>query len=180
MPHFPRRSKLTLAGFLLLASAGAVAAAEPQAGSRTPVLQHLLDCKDKTEAAERLACYDAAVSEMAQAEKAGDIVVVDREQARTVRKQAFGFNLPSFSLFERGEKPEMLDQVTLAVESAYLGRDGRWVIEADGGGVWTQTEGDPPFNPPHKGSTAEVRRGALGSYFMNIDGQRAVRVRRVR
>ena len=69
-------------------------------------MQQLLDCRKLADSAARLACYDKAAATMDQAEAKGDIVVVDREQARKVRRQAFGFTLPSITLFERGEKPE--------------------------------------------------------------------------
>ena len=54
---------------------------------------------------DRLACFDAAAARLDEAEKKGDIVVVDRRQAQEVRRQAFGFTLPSLTLFDRGRGP---------------------------------------------------------------------------
>jgi hypothetical protein len=33
---------------------------------------------------------------------------------------------------------------------------------------------------PKAGSKAEIRKASLGSYFVNIDGQRALRMRRTK
>ena len=73
---------------------------------RAKELQQLIDCRKIADPTQRLACFDQAASSLDQAEAKGDIVVVNREQARKVRRQAFGFTMPSISLFERGEKPE--------------------------------------------------------------------------
>lgn len=179
MTQFPKRLKLAALGLATLALAGAAVAAEPRAEARTAVFQNLIDCKGKTEAAERLACYDAAVANLDVAEKKGDIVVVDRDQARAARKQAFGFSMPSLAMFERGEKPEDLDRVTSNVVRAYQGGDRRWTVELEGGAVWAQNDSEILARAPKAGSKAEIRKASMG-YFMNLDGQRAVRARRVK
>ena len=177
MTQFPTRLKLAALATFALTSAAL--AAEPKAEARTAVFQNLIDCKGKTAAAERLACYDAAVSSLDVAEKKGDIVLVDREQARAARKQAFGFALPSMAMFDRGEKPEELDRVATTVVRAYQGGDRRWTVELAGGAVWAQNDDEALARAPKAGSKAEVRKAAMG-YFMNLDGQRAVRARRVK
>lgn len=179
MTQFPKRLKLASLGLTALAFAGAANAAEPKTEARTAVFQNLMDCKGKTEAAERLACYDAAVASLDVAEKKGDIVVVDRDQARAARKQAFGFSMPSLAMFERGEKPEDLDRVTSNVTKAYQGGDRKWVVELEGGAVWAQNDSEILARAPKAGSKAEIRKASMG-YFMNLDGQRAVRARRVK
>ncbi len=177
MTQFPTRLKLAaLAAFAL---SSAAVAAEPRIEARTAVFQNLIDCKAKADAAERLACYDAAVGSLDVAEKKGDIVVVDRDQARAARKQAFGFTLPSMAMFDHGEKAEDLDRVTTSIVRAYQGGDRRWTVELEGGAVWAQTDDEPVARAPKAGSKAEIRKAAMG-YFMDLDGQRAVRARRVR
>ena len=115
---------------------------------------------------------------MDQAEAKGDIVVVDREQARSVRRQAFGFSLPSLAVFERGEAPEEIDNVTGIAKRAYQA-GGKWVIELEDGAVWQQTDTENVVRQPRPGTKVEIRRASMGSFFMNLDGQRAVRARRV-
>ena len=63
---------------------------------------------------------------------------------------------------------------------AWKDSDGKWMVELDSGAVWRQADTKDLFKPPHKGSTVEIRSASLGSYFMNIDGQTAIRAKRER
>jgi hypothetical protein len=164
-----------VAGVLVVGAALAETAASPLPAA----VQRLLDCRATSAEAARLACYDAAVSELGRLISSGDLVVVDHERVVAVKRQAFGFALPSLSLFERGDKAVELQQITGAVARATLQSDGKWLIELEDGGVWQQTDNEHLSRYPHKGSTAEVRKKSLGSYFMNLDGQRALRMRRM-
>jgi len=180
-PFLPRRA--AAGGSLLIALAlGFQAHAAPPAAkpNRAAVLQGLLDCRTKADPGERLACYDGAAAQMDQAEAKGDIVVVDREQARAVRKQAFGFTLPSLSLFERGEKPEQLNHVTGVVETARQNGNGMWTIGLEDGAVWSQIDGNPPNRDPKPGMKVEIKSAMMGSYMMSVDGQGAFRAHRDR
>jgi hypothetical protein len=156
------------------------AIAETAASPLPAAVQRLLDCRTQTADAARLACYDGAVAELGRLIASGEVVVVDHERVAKVKRQAFGFSLPSLSLFERPGKPAELQQIAGQVTSAYQRGDGKWVVELDDGAVWEQTDNETLFKEPHKGSKADIRKAALGSFFMNIDGQRALRVRRVR
>lgn len=180
MTYFRTRSKLAALAALALVAGADQASAQASKDARSQVFQGLMDCKAKSDPTERLACYDAAVGVMDAAEKKGDIVVVDREQATAVRRQAFGFSLPSLAMFEKGETQEELDRVALKVDRAYRGGDGKWVFELEGGAVWAQNDSETLFREPKSGSKVEIRKAAMGSYFMNVDGQRAVRARRIK
>jgi hypothetical protein len=115
---------------------------------------------------------------MDQAEAKGDIVVVDREQARTVRRQAFGFILPSISLFERGEKPEAIDRVTGTVAAASMDGSGKWTIKLEDGAVWSQIDVTAVPRDPRPGMPVTVRSASMSSYLMSVGGQVAFRARR--
>lgn len=181
MTHFNKRTKVAAATLLAFAAVGGAIAAEPRNDNRASVFQGLLDCKAKTDNAERLACYDAATATLGEAEKKGDIVVVDREVAKAARRQAFGFSLPSLDIFKGAEeKPEEADQLSTVVTSAYRGGDGKWVFELEGGAMWVQNDNEPIDRQPKKGSKVEIRKAAMGSFFLKSDGQRAVRARRVK
>ena len=65
---------------------------------------------------------------MAPDHRPGNIVAVDKEQVRTVRRQAFGFTLPSLGLLDRSDKPEELEQITATVAEARQRGDGTWVL----------------------------------------------------
>ena len=166
-----------MAGLAWLLVAGS-ALAGPAAPTRAPAIQSILDCRALQDAPQRLACYDKAVAGMSQAESKGDLVTIDRAQRQTVRRQAFGLILPSLAMFDRGERPEEADRITASVSQAWKSAAGKWMIRLDDGAVWRQVDDNELFKPPHAGSMAKIRKAALGSYFMNLDGQIAIRVHR--
>ena len=169
---------LALAGAAFAVLPLAQAQAAPPQPSRAAVLQGLLDCRTKTDDAQRLACYDAAASAMDQAETKGDIVVVDRAQAREVRRQAFGFQMPSLTIFERGEKPERIDEVTGVIAKVSTSAAGKWVLRLEDGAVWRQIDGDPPNRDPKPGMPVKIKSATMGSYLLSVDGQRSFRAHR--
>lgn len=177
-----RRMKLGLGLAAGLTAAALGVAAAQTAGSPLPAaIEKLLACRQAPDAT-RLACYDGAVDELSRLIASGEIVVVDHKRVAEVKRQAFGFSLPSLSLFERSGTKEAgeLSRISAVVKQAHRRGDGKWVVELEDGGLWEQTDDEKLAGEPHKGSKAEIRKASLGSFFMNIDGQRALRVRRVR
>jgi hypothetical protein len=167
---------------LILGGAAAVAppaVAQPKGEARAALLTKLVDCRKLTDNAARLACYDAATAALDQAEQKGDVVVIDRDKAREVRKQAFGFTLPSISIFEKGEAKEDVENMTGVVASAHVNSQGQWVVKLQDGAVWQQVDNNELFKTPKDGMPVKIRKASLGSYLMIIDNQRAVRAHRV-
>jgi len=171
-----KSNSVTVTFFMLIV--GSAAAAEP-AGKPPPGVQATIDCRKIGDGAQRLACYDAAVDDLGRQLAAGQVVAVDRAQVREVRKQAFGFTLPSLSLFNRaGDKPEDVDEVELAVDSARRSADGKWLIRLEGGQVWRQIDTGDFSREPKPGSRARIKKAMLGSYMMMVGGKMPVRVHR--
>lgn len=171
------RTAMTLG--LLAVGAASAAAAQPKPETRAAVVQALMDCRKVSGEAARLSCYDAAATALDEAEAKGDVVVVDREQARNVRRQAFGFSMPSITLFERGEAREDLENVTGVVTSARRSTTGKWTVRLEDGAVWTQVDSAVLMQNPKPGMTARIRRASLGSFMMTIDGKSSFRAHRV-
>ena len=162
-PRWPRRLAL---------------AADKAAQERAAQLQQLLDCRKQTDATQRLACFDQAAGVLDQAEAKGDVVVVDREQARKVRRQAFGFTLPSMSIFTRGEKPEDITSTESTIASARKLNTGKWEIVLADGARWVQVDlTDIPLDPK-PGQPVKIKAAMAGSYLMTVNNQRAVKVHR--
>lgn len=155
----------------------ALAAAGPKS-ARPQAIQATIDCRKIADGQARLACYDSAVDALGQAIGQGDVVAVDREQAREVRRQAFGFTVPSLSLLDRGEKPEDVSEVKLAVQSARRMPNGKWLIQLEGGQVWRQIDSSDFSRIPKPGAQATIKKAMLGSYMMMIGGKSPVRVHR--
>ncbi len=176
------RTLIILATVVLSASVAAseslAAKSAGKVGASPAVVESLLDCRKVADNAERLACYDKAVADVAQATASGDLVSIDREQRRKARRQAFGFTLPTLAFLERGEKVEEANH--LAATAADAGRNalGEWVITLDDGAVWVQVEAAELGRRPHKGSKVLISKGVLGAFFMTIDGEGAGKVKR--
>jgi hypothetical protein len=166
-----------MAAALVMAASAAEAA--PKNLGRAAILKTLVDCRAVSDTAARLACYDAAAARLDEAEAKGDLVIMDREQTRQARREAFGFNLPSIDIFSRGDT-EKMDRVAFTVTRATESNDGSWTLELDSGAVWRQTDQERLSRRPKVGTKVEVRSAAMGGYMMNVDGQRAIRVTRVR
>lgn len=180
-----------------VAPSSIVQAQEPRAA----LVQKLADCRKVAADTARLACYDAAAAAFDTAEQKGEVVVVDRERAEKVRRQAFGFSLPSLDIFDRparapaaapaqaeakapaaapAPRAAPLSQITATLAAARQRGDGKWILELDDGAVWIQTDNEPIPRGAKKGDTVEIRRVSMGGYFINVSGQRAIRATRSR
>lgn len=155
------------------------AAAQPQARGGAALVEKLARCGQASDDAAQLACYRQAAGALVKAEAAGDIVVVDRTDARKVRQQAFGLSLPSLSLFDRGETEAELSTLVAQVRAAREDVSGRWIVQLVEGGTWTQVDTVPLRRLPKAGMSVRITRAALGSYKMSIDEQAAVRAKRI-
>ena len=161
-----------------IGSATHVAAAAPKsAAERAKVLQQVVDCRKITESADRLACYDRSTQALDDAEKTGQVVVVDQAQAREIRRQSFGLALPSLSFLNFAAKGDGVDRLETEVQSAREYVDGRFVIQTADGAVWRQVDGDL-LRAPKAGQSLVITPGALGSFFCHVDKQSAVRCKR--
>ena len=160
---------------MALSATGALA----QSPERADVLESLAACRTQSDPAQRLACYDAAAAALDEAERAGDVVVLYREQMLETRRGLFGFAMPSLDIFNRGDGDlvEEIDNVSYVVRIAREFRDDEWVFTMEDGSVWRQIDGRM-WGRPRAGQTAVVRSAALGSFMMNVGDAPAIRVRR--
>jgi len=145
---------------------------------RASLMNALGACRAITEPTARLECYDKGRAALEQAEAAGDVVVVDRAQARAARRQAFGFNLSALSVFDRALARDEVNSLTGTAADAYRNADGHWIVVLDDGARWRQVDDAQLNRPPHAGSAIKIRHATLGSYVMNIDGQPYIKVHR--
>ena len=79
----------------------------------------------------------------------------------------------------RGDAGPDEDELTAKIVSASgIGYD-KYRIRLETNGVWETTESSSRISVPRSGQSVLIKRGPLGSYMMRIDGQRAVRAKRV-
>lgn len=176
-PLRPFAAAALAAGFAAIA--GAAAAQVPVEG-RAAVLDELVRCRTIAAPTERLACFDAAATALDAAERAGDVVVVDRDQMRDTRRRLFGLSLPDVPIFERGERPEQVETIDTTVVSARQRPLGAWIFELADGSVWEQIDNERINASVRPGSPVHIRRAAMGSFLLSVNGARSVRASRVR
>jgi len=161
----------------VLAFAAAVADRRPD----NALVAELERCLAVADDGARLACHDAAARRLVDAARTRDLVVVDREQVKRTRRSLFGLNLGDADPITgkpeaEAERIETLDTV---VRGFAPQPGGRWLLTLAEGGRWQTTEQWSGGSEPERDAKVTVRRGALGSYLLKMDGARAVRVRRV-
>jgi hypothetical protein len=154
-------------------------AAEPQA---PPVLEQLLACRKLENSAERLACFDRQTATFETARSRREVVVVDRQQIRSTQRSLFGLTLPRIPFLDG--KDDSADavpsEIEAVVKSIRVTRDGKWVVGLDNEATWQTTDVSAFDTPPKVGAKVKVRRAALGSFVLAVEGKRALRAIRLR
>ncbi|WP_088310422.1 hypothetical protein [Novosphingobium sp. B 225] len=141
-----------------------------------PVFQAVIECKDLTDPAQRLACYDRTVGAMASARETKDLVVADRATMREARKGLFGLALPKIKLFGGGDSEDVV-AIDGTIESTYAARDGNFVFVLADGARWKQIDGRPAY--AKKGDPIHIEKASLGSFFAKIGRGQNARVIRI-
>jgi hypothetical protein len=178
-----RLRSLLIAGWVgvVLCMTSALAADKPVAkAQRAAALQNLLDCRKILNDAERLVCFERQTALIDDAESKKEILVIDRTQAVKIREENFGLpspQLPVAGLEENGSGGGVSD-IRSIIREARLLKSGKWLLVLEDGARWFQTDSSVIRDPkPSQG--IRIRKAALGSYFANINGQTAIRVRRI-
>lgn len=147
--------------------------------ARAPLLAQVARCRQIATDTERLSCFDQAAGALDAAERQGEVVVVERGQIQEVRRQLFGFELPTLPpMFSRGADEEKINAVETTLVSASQGMDGKWVFRLADDSEWRQIDSAPVRFQNRPGTEIRVRRASLGSYQLTAGRSRAVRVRR--
>lgn len=147
---------------------------------RPEVVNKVFACKDITESQARLECYDSSVDDLLKATDANEIVVADQAQIKEAKRGLFGLRLPNLKIFGNGNDGDDAD-TKITANIVRVGKQGRrkWIMVLDNGARWVQTDTKRLSRDPRKGSEIVIRNAAAGSFLANIDGQTAIRVRRI-
>ena len=148
---------------------------------QSPLISAIERCRQMTDPAQRLACYDTAASALVTATSSGEVSVVDQSEVRKVRHSLFGFTIPKVPFFTGDTSAnEAQNQIDSTVTSVRPLANGYFrIVIADNGAVWETTDSNISFDPPRPGQKITIVRGALGNYFLRINGQVGVRGKRV-
>lgn len=164
----------TLPVFLSLAPA----AAQAPTARGAELVGAFDQCMKLVDDSARLRCLETAGRNLTAAVQEKSVAVVDREELRKTKRSLFGFTLPKFSLLgEDDDKEGAFQEIKSTVSSArHLGY-GKWAINIAEGAVW-QTD-EALRDPPRSGQAIEIRKGAMGGYFVKIGNGRSARASRI-
>lgn len=143
-----------------------------------PVFNRVVACSAIADSAQRLACYDKEVPAMASAQKSGDFVAMDKAQVRKTRRSLFGLALPDLGIFG-DDSDDAVASIETKIKSLRTTPRGKYIFTLVEGGNWEQLDSRTFIVDPKPGHTIKIRRAALGSYLANVNGEIAIRVRRV-
>lgn len=162
-------------------SASAVAKDKDPDGSGPPqAYQQVSNCRSITDPGQRLACFDQTVAALDQALQAHDVVMADRAEVQKTRRGLFGFTAPIGRLLGLGEKADAneIKEIDTTITAVRHNRDG-WLLTFAEGGTWQQIDMRDFVLSPKLGNKARISKGALGSFFISVDGQNGRKFRRV-
>lgn len=158
--------------------------AEDRSEPRPAALVKLVDCRSIADDARRLACYDLAVNAIDKAEREKELVVVDRGQIRKARRSLFGLTLPNLGIFGSRDDAgapdeEGVTRIETTIARAMQDPMGKWIMILPDGARWLQIDSRDVPRSPRAGMPIVIRRAAMGSFLAKVDGQIAIRVRRI-
>src|SRR5690606_7033609 len=150
----------------------------------------LRECAKIEDSLARLNCYDSNIrpdrsSRQSEATPgpAADSMGSETTAAGQTAAGSFGAEtvksadrFKSHSETGRGE-----DEIRTRILNVREREPGVYLVTIEDGAQWLFTESVPmSFRPPRKDALVAIRRASLGSFLMVVDGQAAVRVRRVK
>jgi hypothetical protein len=169
---------------IIICIAGAAASpalAKDKPAPASPLVTAIDRCRQISDGAQRLACYDNAAGALVKATNSGEVSVVDRSEVRRVRRSLFGFSMPRLPFFSGDTTAaEVQNQLESTITSVRALNNGYYrLVIADNNAVWETSDSSISFDPPRPGQKIVILRGPLGSYFLRINGQIGVRGRRI-
>lgn len=108
----------------------------------------------------------------------------DREEVRQTRRKLFGVALPDLGIFggnsdrEHPAQAEEFVALQTTIKGLTATRDG-FILTTAEGAEWQVDEMPSRLMRPRIGEPLVIRKGALSSFSLRIDGQKGVRGRRM-
>lgn len=149
----------------------------PTESSRNPLIDGLAHCLTVPDTDPRLQCLETAARALVDATRSRDVVVVQKDELRRVRRSLFGIDAdgPASPAIAQ----ERIDNLDTQIVQASRLADGKWLFRLAEGGRWQTTEPWITGSDPKAGAAVTIRRGALGSYVLHVPGERSARVHRI-
>jgi hypothetical protein len=173
------RKSLLAAGAIGVFVAGSAGQGRPAPNAGPPpAIQDLLKCRSIGDTTQRLACFDRQSAVIDQGIAKRDIVVIDKTRAIAAKKSLFGFSIPNFGgLFGGGE--DEVKQIESSITALGHNADGGWTLRLADGSTWTQVDDAQLGLPPVRGDKVVIKRGTLGSFWLELAKQPGFKVKRI-
>ncbi len=161
-----------LVAALLFLPVTAAQAQTPAPDVQPESLTRVYACSQISDDAQRLQCFDTAVSQLRQADAQGEFTAVDRRRVEEIRRESFGFSLPSVaSLIPRiggGERAEEQESIQVRIAQITTRADGYRIFIMEDGQRWRQLE--RRHLTFRVGDQVTIRRASLGSFMLVPEG----------
>jgi len=167
--HFAARAFSLLAAALVITSGNLLATTPAVAAGAAELTAGLRACAAKTEASDRLACFDALAA------------TLPAPKPELTPEQRFGTAQQAVRevVEERKREAEQLDSLSSTVSSISQRGDGSRVFTLVNGQVWAE-RGDNSKSRFKVGDKVEIESASFGSFLMTGSSKRSIRVNRVR
>ena len=173
--------KFLSVALLTFAVAGTAVAADKTPPPVSPLVAKLCSCRAIQDDAQRLACFDRESASLVTAVTSGNVAVVDQGQLRAARRSLFGFQLPRLPFFSGDKSADDLpDQIESSIKAVEVMGRGRYRMTITDGAVWENIDSPMRLAEPEPGHKIVIKKGAIGSYFLRINGQIGVKGHRIR
>ncbi len=140
-------------------------------------LTALFNCENLSSSEAVATCFRNEAQQLRTRIAQGDVMVIDKAAAEERSRSTFGQRRDETIAATLGvEAPDRIES-TLA-SAAALG-DGKHRFTLADGSQWLQTDSDRVRPGMRAGQSVVVKRATLGSYFLQIENRRDIRVRRV-
>lgn len=160
----------------MLLSTPLSARAAPETGTPQSI-QQLIACRGLSNPTQRLACYDSQTDGLRRAIATKDVVVIDKQRATATKRKLFGFSIPEFGGLFGGNETDV-SEISSSITKVAKDPGGAWVVSLADGSTWTQTDDEPLGLPPERGDKVVVHRGSFGAFFLRINSQPGIKVKR--
>lgn len=163
-----------------LAATGAAAQSSTPDMSNSVLIESLEQCRAIADDSARLQCFDREVGALVTATNEGEVRVVDSNDLKKARRGLFGFSLPKLGIFGGNNGDENLEALTSTVTRVQPLGNSEWYFWIEEGDAKWQIKRDPARNfAPKVGDAVELEKASLGTYWVRLNGRRAMRGVRV-
>jgi len=136
-------------------------------------------CATIAEIPARVACYDNNIGP--RETDAGGVSPVQPARRVDATPAATGFGADLLASEREVRRTSQAQQAEVRVTGAREEQPGIYILTLTDGAEWRFTDSATfSYEVPRAGDTVKLERGALGSVLMHFDGQRGIRVQRIR